>query len=295
MQVRWTLTSLLSTSLSCVCDVGDTGGRIDLEVDVAAVRDLGWVEAGASDEEACLAAFSRAQSLASATGSGASELSLEPGDAGRTRLDLPPDMAPEERRALESALLDVGRLEFRMVATEADLAALGTSGPTEREKLERWHGDHPDASLGEFARISPVDGGPSQRLRWCERVVLENEASSAIERAMLLIEPTMLEECFGASDFEQVYFSSDTLGYPAIGFEFRDELKPAFRAFTAQNVDRQMAILIRDVVISAPSIAEPLPAAGIIRGQFTNEEVELLLETLKSGDMPGPFRRVADR
>jgi preprotein translocase subunit SecD len=281
--------------LGACADAERTPDSAILELDLAAVRDLGWVAADASDAVASHAALSRARSLASAAGAGTNALALNVADAGTARVELSSALAAERRRALESALLDLGRVEFRIVASDEELEALGTSGALEQATLEAWHSDHPGARLGEFNGVAPASDGPSQGVRWCERAPWEDETNSAIDRAMLLIEPTNLDECFGGSDFAKVFLSSDMLGYPAIGFAFRDELKDAFRAFTGKNVDRRMAILVGDVVISAPNIEDPLPGAGIIRGQFTNEEAENLQMRLESGTVPGPFHRVARR
>ncbi len=58
----------------------------------------------------------------------------------------------------------------------------------------------------------------------------------------------------------------DTLGWPGIGFEIADSQKDAFRAWTTELVDHQLAILVGGKVIASPKVISPLPGRGVIEG-----------------------------
>lgn len=74
-------------------------------------------------------------------------------------------------------------------------------------------------------------------------------------------------------------------------FEIRFSLRPEgtkrFGDFTSQNVGKQLAIVLNDVIKSAPNIKEPITGGeGVITGDFTRDEAEDLALVLNSGALP---------
>jgi preprotein translocase subunit SecD len=57
---------------------------------------------------------------------------------------------------------------------------------------------------------------------------------------------------------------SDANGYPAVWFEVADSEKEMFRRWTAELVDRHLAILVDGKVVTVPKVNSALPGAGII-------------------------------
>lgn len=55
---------------------------------------------------------------------------------------------------------------------------------------------------------------------------------------------------------------------------------------TGNNVNRPMAILLDDKVISAPNINSQINDQGVIQGQYTPEELKYLVNTLNAGSLP---------
>jgi SecD/SecF fusion protein len=54
---------------------------------------------------------------------------------------------------------------------------------------------------------------------------------------------------------------------------------------------RRMAILLDNVVLSAPNLNSPIRGEGVIQGTFTLKDVEFLVEILNSGSLPGAISK----
>ncbi|MEM9588451.1 MAG: protein translocase subunit SecD, partial [Planctomycetota bacterium] len=93
------------------------------------------------------------------------------------------------------------------------------------------------------------------------------------------------------SDLAYAYSTFDQQGAPAVAFNLTDLGSGRFRALTTQNAPsgtrkRQLGIVLDDVLLSAPSINEPIAKEGRITGNFTREEVDRLVAILKAGQLP---------
>ena len=78
----------------------------------------------------------------------------------------------------------------------------------------------------------------------------------------------------------------DELGQPAVSIRFNREGAAAFEEATAANIGRQIAIVLDDVVISAPVVQSRIGAEGRITGRFTREEAIRLQVMLRAGSLP---------
>jgi preprotein translocase subunit SecD len=69
-----------------------------------------------------------------------------------------------------------------------------------------------------------------------------------------------------------------------------------FSAITAANVGRKIAIVLDNVVYSAPVIKEPIPGGHVqITGNFTYDEAHELAIVLRSGALPAPVEIIEER
>jgi preprotein translocase subunit SecD len=69
-----------------------------------------------------------------------------------------------------------------------------------------------------------------------------------------------------------------------------------FAAITAANVGRKIAIVLDNIVYSAPVIREPIPGGHVqITGNFTYDESHELAIVLRSGALPAPVEIVEER
>jgi protein-export membrane protein SecD len=78
---------------------------------------------------------------------------------------------------------------------------------------------------------------------------------------------------------------------PRISFTMKKEAAEKFKNITELNVNRRLAIVLDDVVQSAPNIKERIPnGQGIIEGNFTMETAKDLAIVLRAGALPAPVK-----
>jgi SecD/SecF fusion protein len=83
---------------------------------------------------------------------------------------------------------------------------------------------------------------------------------------------------------------------PVVTFVFDEEGKAKFGKVTAENVGRQLAIVLDEIVMSAPVIREPiLGGTGQISGNFTLESAEDLALLLRAGSLPAALTIIEER
>lgn len=85
-------------------------------------------------------------------------------------------------------------------------------------------------------------------------------------------------------------------GTPSIGFTFNKEGGRLFENFTGANVNKYLAIVLDDVVHSAPVIKSRIGGgSGVIEGSFTIEEARNLAIILRAGALPAPVNIIEKR
>ncbi len=85
-------------------------------------------------------------------------------------------------------------------------------------------------------------------------------------------------------------------GRPVVAFSFDGLGARQFCDVTSENVGRPLAIVLDDVVISAPRINSPIcQGNGIITGSFTVAETQELALLLRAGALPVPLTVVEER
>jgi len=75
---------------------------------------------------------------------------------------------------------------------------------------------------------------------------------------------------------------------PVVQFSFNDEGADKFYELTSKNLNRQLAIVLDNEIISAPRIESAIRSTGTITGTFTSNEVKKLAYLLKSGSFVAP-------
>ena len=73
---------------------------------------------------------------------------------------------------------------------------------------------------------------------------------------------------------------------PVIGFEFDQIGRAKFGRLTERNIGKPLAIILDDVLYSAPVIRDRIPGKGIIEGNFTQDEVNDLIAVMRAGSLP---------
>jgi preprotein translocase subunit SecD len=98
--------------------------------------------------------------------------------------------------------------------------------------------------------------------------------------------PLKIASPLTGSDLVMARRGQDNLGRPAVEFSLTADAGDRFERLTRENVDRQLAITLDGVLITAPVINSTIGISGIIQGQFTVEEAEDLAFLLRSGALP---------
>jgi preprotein translocase subunit SecD len=87
-----------------------------------------------------------------------------------------------------------------------------------------------------------------------------------------------------------------TTNEPAVGIQFDSAGARRFGRVTQQNVNKPFAIILDDVVLSAPNINEPiLGGSAQISGSFTVETANELAVQLRSGKLPVELKVIEER
>ncbi len=90
--------------------------------------------------------------------------------------------------------------------------------------------------------------------------------------------------------------TNNQFGYPNISFTFNKDGGKIFERYTGDNVGKYLAIVLDDVVHSAPVIKSRIGGgSGVIEGSFTMEEARNLAIVLRAGALPAPVTIIEKR
>jgi preprotein translocase subunit SecD len=89
--------------------------------------------------------------------------------------------------------------------------------------------------------------------------------------------------------------SQDENGQPAVRFILTAEGGRKFYNFTSEHVKDLLAVVLDNRVQSVATIEEPIRDQGIIHGRFSQQEVQDLAMTLRSGALPAGIKYLEER
>lgn len=85
-------------------------------------------------------------------------------------------------------------------------------------------------------------------------------------------------------------------GLPYVSLEFNPEGSKIFAKVTELNIEKHLAIVLDNVVQSAPIIRSKIPdGRAIIEGDFTLEEAKFIATVLRAGALPAPVKIIEER
>jgi protein-export membrane protein SecD len=146
----------------------------------------------------------------------------------------------------------------------------------------------------EFVEIGPsvnspfanIEQGSYVRTSNNERVPTREELS----KTPLPYADTVFKTVMTGRELKNANVSLDQYGAPAISFELTDEGGKIFGAYTQAHVGDILAIVLDNVVLSAPRIQSAIPdGRGEITGRFTRDEAESLAVQMRYGALPVPL------
>jgi preprotein translocase subunit SecD len=195
---------------------------------------------------------------------GVTEPSITPvGDSDRIVVQLPGVDDPERVRSL---IKRTAFLEFRLT----DFPHSGGRGVSREAILNNYNGRLPDnLEILESAERDP-EGRPLY---------------VAVQKHSVVT----------GRDLKNARPSSGQFNEPVVSFSFGREGAERFGEATGANVGRGLAIVLDNKVVSAPVIESRITSDGIIRGNFTRQEVDDLSMVLRSGALPAGITYLEER
>jgi SecD/SecF fusion protein len=217
---------------------------------------------------------------------GLKDIKILPEGRDRIKVQIPGADQAEANR-IKDVLTALGRLELRIVATEAELSQQGVNLATERER--RLAMEQEAAELAALGKAGPVYTGPEgdagNLFRW---YYYDDEVARERGRDGLYVKKGD-EFVIRGDEIRSVSPALDQQQRLAVGFDIKSESVGKMQALTRNNLGRGLAIVLNDRVNSAPTIEDEISTGGIIRGGgingFTRQEVDDLIATLQSGSL----------
>jgi SecD/SecF fusion protein len=182
----------------------------------------------------------------------------------------------------ERALELVGRtaqLQFKLVdsQTEIDLSALIDQAIASGRLKKNF--SHQEFNMALIGRI------PADDEVYVERKV-ERDSGQVTMVPVLLKKQTLMTGSMLQTAAVEI---TGPYNEPAVGITFNSRGARIFDEITGQNVGKQLAIILDDIVQSAPVIRERISGGKAqISGSFTTEEAHDLAIVLRAGALPAP-------
>jgi len=82
----------------------------------------------------------------------------------------------------------------------------------------------------------------------------------------------------------------DENGFPSVHFNFKAESAGNMGGLTSTHLNRQLAIVLDDALLSAANIKDQITDRGRITGRFSQEEVDFVIRILKAGSLPAKLK-----
>ncbi|MEW6031159.1 MAG: protein translocase subunit SecD [Chloroflexota bacterium] len=108
--------------------------------------------------------------------------------------------------------------------------------------------------------------------------------------------PVVYHTVMTGTELTDVAVGTGNLNEAVVNFVLSNEGKDIFAEYTTTHVGQYLGIVLDKVVISAPSVNEPITeGSGTISGNFTLESANSLVIQLRYGSLPIPFKLVESR
>jgi SecD/SecF fusion protein len=169
----------------------------------------------------------------------------------------------------------LGHLEFQIVAERG----------IHNMEIEAATKDDPQAAPSTEATYKWVLLDP--RVTTDEKTVLRMNARGQQEILVIVDRDLAVE----GSDLKSAKVATDSQSKPCIECTLGPSGMPKMQALSESNIDRRMGIVFDDVLVTAPTIRWRFASHFRLSGSFSADEVELMVDLLRSGSLPGRLER----
>ncbi len=153
---------------------------------------------------------------------------------------------------------------------------IGDTAQLELRLVKKEHG-------GPFSSVQSAVEANGGSINTAEYQVLPyREKNSDQEQFLVVNKATVIT----GKDLKSARRTTDGNGAPAVGFYLNSDGAKLFSLATEQHVGEDLAIVLDNVVFSAPRIKGKIDGDGIIEGRFTVQEANDLSLLLRSGALP---------
>jgi preprotein translocase subunit SecD len=97
------------------------------------------------------------------------------------------------------------------------------------------------------------------------------------------------------TDLKNARVQKGRLGEPNVGFSLTPDGGRKFGDLTGANVNRFLAIVLDNKIVSAPKINSKIEDQGVIEGSFTTQQASDLALVLRSGSLPASLTTLEER
>ncbi len=310
--------SLLLTAISAGCsdppDIEQVGGEIYV-YELAPEADGTPIRLDGGTQKAMVSALQRRIDPLGTRG-----VRISFNQAGQVEIAVP-GHDEAQRAEVRRLATSSGRLEFLILANRTDHAELIEKVKDAKGKVVkdgdtvvgRWvdavkqeadgtlkvsvSGDTEVIRDGQSGKLVDFSAEERQRLTGRPHVVdhfLRENGIKDLEVLVVVEEDPALN--FQGKHLASISESVDEAARPCLGFLATDQGAKILARVTGSNLPdrntglrRKLGIIFDDQLISAPAIMSTISDQGMITGDFTREEIQLLVAILQAGELPAPL------
>ena len=224
---------------------------------------------------------------------------------GSTQVEIiVPEVEEAEIARLKKRISETGFLKFRIIAHRqrhprtyaAGEDAMKSEDPAVRGARYVKDGDEIVGEWIVIGRETTANGEQGDlRFRPNEQTTLLRELTPGNIELLAVVDKELDVQ---GKHLSSVRSDFDNNGQPAVGFTMTTEGSVLFGQLTSANrpdeqsgIRSRLGIVLDDTMLSAPEIEETIRSQGIIRGRFTQVEVDDLVSILRAGKLPAVLKR----
>jgi SecD/SecF fusion protein len=197
-----------------------------------------------------------------------------------------PDVEQSEVEQIKRIVSSAGVLEFRILANRDDArhqAAIALAEKSAGQSVRQG-----SETVARWARVDTAKMDPTD-----DRRLVTRESPDGAKEILVVNDPFSVT----GGDLSRVGADIDQNFSPCVEFTLTSNGAARFGLLTGRNLpdpanglESRLAILLDDVVQSAPAIKSTITSFGQITGNFKQPEVDFLVEVLNAGSLPAALQ-----